>query len=152
VSSEWCTVYRRGGGLLRSQSSRVVVVAASVAALASVLGGAWVGIPKLDDWRKDYGTLPPSLRDDPVALFLGFDVASWDALQRTLRKGDRYAVVARGPSRFEVRNYAAYALLPAIQVTAPEDADVIVYYGTVGPASGCERIGKEACIVRRERA
>jgi len=127
----------------------VVVLAACVAALASAFGGAWVGIPKLDDWRKDYGTLTPALRDDPVALFLGFDVESWDALQRTLRNGDRYRMVARGPARFEVRNYAAYALLPAIQVTADEAADVVVYYGADAPAVGCTRIGAEVCIRRR---
>jgi hypothetical protein len=82
------------------RASAVVVLAACAAALATAFGRAWVGIPKLDDWRKDYGVLPPSLRDDPVALFLGFDVESWDALQRALRTGDRYLVVARGPTRF----------------------------------------------------
>jgi hypothetical protein len=126
-----------------------VVLAACAAALASALGGAWVGIPKLDDWRGPYGPLTPSLRDDPVALFLGFDVASWDALPRTLQKGDRYLVVVRGPMRFEVRNYAAYALLPAIQVTARDAADVVVCYGKDTPTARCTRIGKEVCIQRR---
>lgn len=136
----------------RPALSRVVVVAASLGALVSVLGGAKVGIPTLDDWRKDYGTLPPSLRDDPVARFLGFDVESWDALQRTLRRGDRYAIVARGPTRFEVRNYAAYALLPAIQVKEPDDADVVVYYGSGAPPGRCTRIGEDVCIERRGNA
>lgn len=130
--------------------SGVVALVASAAALASALGGAWVGVPKLDEWRKDYGILPPSLRDDPVALFLGFDVESWDALQRSLRKGDRYVIVARGPTRFEVRNYAAYALLPAIQVLSEEDADIVVYYGTDAPDARCTRIGDEVCLLRRE--
>ena len=134
-------------------ASAVGILAACAAALASAFGGAWVGIPKLDDWRKDYGTLTPALRDDPVALFLGFDVESWDALQRALRKGDRYLVVARGPTRFEVRNYAAYALLPAVQVTEEENADVVVYYaGAETPAGRCTRIGTEVCIDRRERS
>ena len=130
--------------------SGVVALVASAAALASALGGAWVGVPKLDEWRKDYGVLPPSLRDDPVALFLGFDVESWNALQRSLRKGDRYVIVARGPTRFEVRNYAAYALLPAIQVLSEEDANIVVYYGTDAPGAQCTRIGDEVCLLRRE--
>jgi hypothetical protein len=126
-----------------------VIVLALLGAVASAVGGSWVGTRQLDGWRKDYGVLPPSLRDDPVALFLGFDVESWDALQRTLRRGDRYRVVARGPTRFEVRNYAAYALLPAVQVTASEEADVVVYYGPGAPAGRCMRIGEEVCIERR---
>ena len=137
---------------VRPPWSAVVVVAACAAALASALGGTWVGVPKLDDWRGPYGPLTPSLRDDPVGLFLGFDVASWDALRRTLQKDDRYLVVARGPARFEVRNYAAYALLPAIQVASRDAADVVVYYGTDPPAARCTRIGKEVCIERLGRA
>lgn len=130
----------------------MVVLAACAAALASTVVGASVGAPKLDDWRKDYGTLPPALRDDPVALFLGLDVESWDALQRTLRKDDRYFVVVRGPKRFEVRNYAAYALLPAVQVNEEDGAEVVVYYGGDPPAARCTRIGKDVCIDRRERS
>ena len=133
------------------RASAVLVVAACVAALVSVLGSAWAGIPKLDDWRGPYGPLTDELRDDPVALFLGFDVASWDALERALGKGDRYLVVAAGPARFEVTNYAAYRLLPAIQVAREADADVVVYYGETAEAARCTRIGAEACIRRRER-
>jgi hypothetical protein len=133
-------------------ASAVVVRAACVAVLASVLGSAWVGIPKLDDWRTRYGPLTPELRDDPVALFLGFDVESWDALQRALGERERYLVVAQGPTRFEVRNYAAYALLPAIQVATQEDADVVVYYGTAASEASCTRIAAEVCIRRRERS
>lgn len=63
------------------------MLTACVVALASAMAGAWAGIPKLDDWRKDYyGTLPASLRDDPVALLLGFDVASWE---RSSAKSER---------------------------------------------------------------
>lgn len=130
--------------------SSALVVAASGAALLSAFGGAWIGVQELDDWRNGYDVVPASLRDDPVGLYLGFDVESWDALRSELHKGDRYAVVAHGPTRFEVRNYAAYTLLPAIQVTPDQDADVVVYYGRDPPAERCLRIGKEVCIVRRE--
>jgi hypothetical protein len=110
----------------------------------------WVGLPDLDGWRKPYGPLPGSLRDDPVGHFLGYDVRVWEALRRSIRRGDRYAVVARGEGRFEVRNYAAYALLPAIQVAEIADADVVVYYETEPPGPGCTPVGSEVCIVRRE--
>lgn len=138
-----------GVRLSKPRSGALLVVAAS-GALLSAFGGAWIGVQELDDWRQTYTGVPESLRDDPVGLFLGFDVESWDALRRALHKGDRYAVVAQGPTRFEVRNYAAYALLPAIQVTPEQDADVVVYYGRDPPAERCVRIGKEVCIVRRE--
>jgi hypothetical protein len=131
-----------------SRAGALVVIAASAAALLSALGGAWVGLQELDDARPHYENLPASLRDDPVGLYLGYDVATWDALGRTLGRGDRYAVVARGPGRHEVRNYAAYALLPAIQVLPDEDPDVVVHYGRARGADGCVRVGEEACIVR----
>jgi hypothetical protein len=134
----------------RPRPGAIVVVAASAAALLSAFGGAWIGVQELDDWQKSYVGVPESLRDDPVGLFLGFDVESWKALERELDKGDRYVVVARGPTRFEVRNYAAYALLPAIQVLPHQDADVVVYYRIESPAEPCVRIGKEVCVVRRE--
>ena len=128
----------RGGAL---------VAAASLAALVSALWGAWIGVSELDDWRREYGTLPPSLRDDPVALFLGYDDGVWETLRRSVDKGDRYAIVAVGEGRFEVRNYAAYTLLPAIQVSSPALADVVVYYG-VEPPAGCVVLGRDVCVER----
>ena len=132
---------------VRARAGHALAMLAAAAALVSSLGGAAVAVRKLDDWRTTYGDLEPQLRDDPVALFLGFDDATWEALARMLGEGDRYAVVAWGERRFEVRNYAAYRLLPAIQVARPRDADVVVYYATAAP-DGCIRVGKEACVVR----
>ena len=130
---------------------RVLVVVASLAALVSAVGGAFAGLPELDEWRRDYGAMPESLRDDPIAVFLGFDDDVWETLRQSARKGDRYAVVARGERRFEVRNYAAFSLLPAIQVLDPADADVVIYYQTDPPAgSRCRAIGDGVCLLRRE--
>ena len=128
--------------------SRVLGLGALLGTLLSAVLGFWFGTPSLDNWRRDHGFLP-ELRDDPVARLLGFDIESWDALQETLRRGDRYRVVARGPTRFEVRNYAAYALLPAVQVRTNEEADVVVYFGAGAPVGRCTRIGEEVCIERR---
>jgi hypothetical protein len=132
---------------VRARAGDVLAVLTALAALASALVGGWFTVRTLDDWRTTYGQLEPELRDDPVALFLGFDDATWEALARVVGEADRYAVVATGERRFEVRNYAAYRLLPAIQVARPRDADVVVYYATAGPGD-CRQVGKEACVVR----
>lgn len=124
---------------------------ASVAALMSALGGAVAGLPQLNEWRQDYGAMPESLRDDPIAAFLGFDDEVWEALRQSARKGDRYAIVAEGERRFEVRNYAAFSLLPAVQVLDPADANLVIYYETDPPVgSRCTRVAERVCLLRRE--
>jgi hypothetical protein len=135
---------------VRAPVGHALVVIAAVAALASALLGGWYAARKLDDWRTTYGELPPGIRDDPVALFLGYDDATWEELGRVLGRGDRYAVVASGEGRFEVSNYAAYRLLPAIEVPRAQDADVVVHFRPAAAPPGCAPVGKDACIVRRE--
>ena len=138
--------------LSRSALSRALVVAATTGALASALWGASVVVPALDDWRGPYGPLTEDLRDDPVGHFLGFDDAVWQSLRRSVGVGDRYAVVTAGEARFEVRNYAAYTLLPAVQVSDPAEADVVIHYGVAPPRPECTTVGPDVCIVRRERS
>ena len=118
----------------------------------SALWGARVVVPALDDWRGPYGPLTEDLRDDPVGHFLGFDDAVWESLRRSVGRGDRYAVVAAGEAPFEVLNYAAYTLLPAVQVSDPRRADVVIYYGVASPPAGCRVVGPDVCLVRRERS
>jgi hypothetical protein len=134
---------------VRARAGHALVVVAAVAALAVALVGGWFTARKLDDWRTTYGELAPEIRDDPVGVFLGFDDATWEELRRLLERGDRYAVVAAGEGQHEVRNYAAYRLLPAIQVLRPVDAEVVVHYRPEPAPSGCAPVGKDACIVRR---
>jgi hypothetical protein len=137
----------------RSTLSTALVAAATAAALVSALWGLRVVVPALDDWRAAYGPLSEDLRDDPVGHFLGFDDAVWEALSRAVGQGDRYAVVASGDGRFEIGNYAAYRLLPAVRVSDPEHADVVVYYGVEPPPdTGCTTLGADVCVVRRERS
>ena len=128
------------------------MVVAAVAALGSALYGGWLTARKLDDWRTTYGELALEIRDDPVAVFLGYDDATWEALGGLLHRGDRYAIVASGEGRFEVRNYAAYRLLPAIQVLELSDADVVVHFRQQAPPPGCTPVGEDACVVRRDSA
>ena len=118
----------------------------------SALWGASVVAPALDDWRGPYGPLTEDLRDDPVGHFLGFDDAVWESLRRSVGRADRYAVVAAGGTRFEVLNYAAYTLLPAVQVSDPERADVVIYYGVAAPYPECTVVGPDVCVARRERS
>ena len=93
--------------------------------------------------------MPPELSDDPVAHLYGFGEPVWIELRDSVGEGDRYAVVAEGDGQHEIRNYAAYSLLPGIQVSDPADADIVIYYGVPPPATGCVPVGKDVCIVRR---
>ena len=137
--------------LSRGALSRALAAAVTAAALVSVLWGASLVVPALDDWRGPYGPLTEDLRDDPVGLFLGFDDAVWESLRRSVGRGDRYTVVTAGEARFEVLNYAAYTLLPAVQVSDPGDADVVIYYEVASPDPECATVGPDVCVVRRER-
>jgi hypothetical protein len=144
-------VRRASANLSLSTLGRALAAAATAGALVSALWGASVVVPALDDWRGPYGPLTEDLRDDPVGHFLGFDDAVWEALRRSVGRGDRYAVVAAGEARFEVRNYAAYTLLPAVQVSDPGKADVVIYYGVASSDPECTAVGRDVCVVRRER-
>ena len=134
----------------RAVLGRGLAVSASFAALVSAFWGLKVGLPRLDDARQYWNALEPSLRDDPVAELYGFGEPLWKELRRSVGKGDHYAVVATGEGQHEIRNYAAYSLLPAIQVRDPADADVVIYYGVAAPpGADCVRVGKHVCVVRR---
>ena len=132
----------------RAVLSRALAVSASLAALVSAFWGLKIGLPRLDDTRQFWNELAPSLRDDPVADLYGFGEPVWVELRRSVGAGDRYAVIAEGDGQHEIRNYAAYSLLPAIQVRDPADADVVIYYSVAAPAEGCLSVGKEVCVVR----
>jgi hypothetical protein len=123
---------------------------ASVAALASAVWGVKVVLPQLDGWRDYYGARDPVAREHEIELSLGFDVDEWERLRSSLGAGDRYVVVADGLNQHEVRNYAAYSLLPAIQVGEIGEANVVVYYATDSATEpSCARIGPNICIARR---
>jgi hypothetical protein len=104
-----------------------------------------------NELRERYGPLEPARREDEIVRSLGFDSDVWERLRSSVRAGDRFNIVAQGMDQHEVRNYAAYALLPAIQVTDRSAADVVVYY-EIDPPAGvrCRPIGERVCVVRRE--
>ena len=110
--------------------------------------GLHISLPRLDEGRGFWGALAPSLRDDPVADLYGFGEPVWVELRRSVRAGDRYAVVAEGDGQHEIRNYAAYSLLPAVQVRDPEDANVVIYYDVASPRDGCVPVREGVCVVR----
>jgi hypothetical protein len=130
---------------------RLLAVSASLAALVGAYAGLRIGIPRLDDARAYWAVLAPEVSDDPVAHLYGFDEPVWIELRDSVGAGDRYAVVAEGEGQHEIRNYAAYSLLPGIQVSVSDlaNADVVIYYDVPPPATGCVPVGKNVCIVRR---
>ena len=121
----------------------------AIAALASTLWGLKVGLPALNSTRTYWEATPQQIRDDPVAELYGFGDGRWERLARYLGEGDLYAVVAQGEGEHEVRNYAAYRLLPAIQVRAAAEANVVIHYEVGESRVGCVRVARGICIVRR---
>ncbi len=121
----------------------------AIAALASTFWGLKVGLPALNFTRNYWEATPQHIRDDPVAKLYGFGDGRWEQLARSLGEGDRYAVVVQGEGEHEIRNYAAYRLLPAIQVRAASEANVVVHYEVGESRSDCTQIGRDICIVRR---
>jgi hypothetical protein len=132
----------------RAGLARLLATGAALVALASAFMGLKVGVPRLDDTRRFWNELAPSLRDDPVADLYGFGEPLWLQLERRVGRGDRYAVVAEGDGQHEIRNYAAYRLLPAIQVRDPADADVVIYYDVSPPDTSCIPVSEDVCVVR----
>jgi len=140
----------RDNGWQHLPSSRELLVVVVIAtALLSAVAGARVLIPELEDWRAGFGD--EALRDNAAARALGFDPAAWEFLDGEVRSSDRYAIVTANPSPFEVRNFAAYWLLPAVRVVDPRRADVVVYVDDVAPRDAyCFEGRQHVCVVRRE--
>lgn len=135
--------------MLRSSGALVAVAAA--AALASAVWGAYVGLERMDEARVYYAGLEPAEREDEIELALGFDSELWDEIRKSVRADDRFIVVSDAFEQHEVRNYAAYTLLPAIQVSDIEKATVVLYYANDPPAgSQCVLLGRDVCLERRD--
>ena len=107
-------------------------------------------MPQLDAWRETYAAQEPERRELEALLSLGFEVDTWERLRRSLREGDRYYVAAAVPYQHEIRNYAGYALLPAVRATDVENANVVVYWQLDPPAGQpCVDVGQDVCVLRR---
>lgn len=129
--------------------SVVAALVFAAAALHSALTSARVVLPDLDVWRHEYRRLEPIERERAALRSLGFDPDTWVALRVSLSEVDRYHIVADVEYQHEIRNYAGYALLPAVLVPEPEDADVIVYWAQRPADQDCVLIGHEVCVVHR---
>lgn len=107
-------------------------------------------VPQLDEWRETYSEQTPERREQEALLSLGFEVETWERLQQAVRDGDRYYVAAIVPYQHEIRNYAGYALLPAVRAPDLESANVVVYW-QLDPQAGlpCVDVGQDVCVHRR---
>jgi hypothetical protein len=133
------------------RSSNALVAAAATTALVSAVWGAYVGIGRMDEARSYYASLTPAERENEIELALGFDSPLWDEIRRAVRADDRYHVVSEALEQHEVRNYASYTLLPAIQVTDVEQATLVLYWANEPPAgSPCVELSPDVCVERRE--
>ena len=136
-----------------SRAGDLLVVVAAVAALVSAVWGASLALDRMNEARDYYSGLEPALREEEIELSLGFDSEEWRRIRGSVRAEDRFAVVSDAFEQHEVRNYASYTLLPAIQVADPEDATVVLFWGARPPdGSPCTPLGENACIERRGRA
>ena len=120
-------------------------------ALAASVWSTWIGVPRLADARGYWSNVDAGLRDDPVADIYGLGEPLFEALEQSIRPEDRFLIVADAPEQHEVRNYAAYRLLPAVQVSDAGRADVVVYYKVEPPETGCAPLAKDVCLVRTTR-
>jgi hypothetical protein len=135
------------------REARVAVSVVAAAVLLSAIWNAYLAIENMDRARDQYTELTTAEREQEVERSLGFDLATWNAIRRAVGEDDRFAVVSDAPEQHEVRNYAAYVLLPAIQVPDPEEATVVLYWATPPPAgAACEPLAANVCLERRGRA
>lgn len=103
--------------------------------------------------RTYYASLEQAEREAEIELALGFDHRLWSEIRRAVRDDDRFVVVSDAFEQHEVRNYAAYSLLPAIQVSSVEDATVVIYWANEPPVgSPCVELGRNVCAERRDRS
>lgn len=104
----------------------------------------------MDRARDYYVSLEPEEREQEIELALRFDHALWREIREAVDADDRFAVVSEAPEQHEVRNYANYALLPAIQASTVEEASLVIYYASTPPSgSSCEPLGSNVCVERR---
>jgi hypothetical protein len=125
--------------------ARSVAAALAAAALLVALGSAVNDFPVTWDWLSDQHAqfAPLSAREraqEPGTAQL-LPVDAFDFFRSKLRDGDRFYIAAKrggfqtGVDRATAsRIFARYYLLPAVQVDAPEDADIVFTVG-VSPKS-----------------
>lgn len=119
-----------------------VAIAALVVSTGLTAGPLW---DQLGTYRDLYGPLSASDRERTAGTLNAFDAASWDELRARVHRGDRYAVIGQPETSQDAttenlvaRTYASFWLLPAVQVSSPRNADVLVYFKPPTPPPGAE--------------
>lgn len=129
---------------------RRVVAALAIAAVsfASVwIGGARI-LPRLRTVREQYVHVSGDDAAHTAASWWGFDAQAFDFYRDHLRRHDRYFIqtpaglpwgsIDQGTA---VRQYAAFWLLPSVQVEDPSQANVVLSYGASPTALGLKLAG-----------
>jgi hypothetical protein len=122
-----------------------VAAAAAVAALVVALGSGINDLPGTWDWlssqHDQFAHLTPQERAQEPGTAQLLPVDAFDFFRSKLHDGDRYYIAAKrggfetGVDRATAsRIFARYYLLPAIQVDAPAEADIVFTVG-VDPKS-----------------
>ena len=122
-----------------------MAAASAVAALLVALGSGINDFPVTWDWlssqHADFAHLSATERRQAPGTAQLLPVDAFDFFRRKLHDGDRYYIAAK-PGWFETgvdratasRIFARFYLLPAIQVDAPNDANIVFTVG-VDPKS-----------------
>jgi hypothetical protein len=132
--------------------ARTVAAASAVAALLVALGSGINDFPVTWDWlssqHAEFAHLSPAERRQEPGTAQLLPVEAFDFFRSKLRDGDHYYIAAKrggfetGVDRATAsRIFARYYLLPAIQVDAPDEADVVFTVG-VDPKSLGVRLGR----------
>lgn len=132
--------------------ARTVAAALAVAALLLALGSGINDFPVTWDWlssqHSEFARLSPAERRQEPGTAQLLPVDAFDFFRSKLRDGDRYYIAAK-PGGFQTgvdrttasRIFARYYLLPAIQVDAPDEADIVFTVG-VDPKSLGVRVAR----------
>ena len=151
---------RTTGADLDARRDRLRIAIAVVAATSLVLSaviGLQATIDGLRDWYDRYSSETTPVRERAAGERHRFDAAAWDELRGYLGLGDRYIVVTpKGAAEGWVdrgvvtRTYAAYRLLPAIQVIDAAEANAVVYIDAEPPPDAvCVDVARRHCVVRQ---
>jgi hypothetical protein len=133
--------------------ARVGLAVVAAAVLLSSIWNASLVLERMNAAREHHAAFTSAEREEAIERALGFDVAVWGEIRQAVGANDRFLVVSDAFEQHEVRNYAGYLLLPAIQVSDPEDATVVLYWATAPPRdSACVRLADDVCLERRGRA
>ena len=147
----------RARGALR-QRLAFVILAMVVVSASLALPVTWL---ELDQLRDAFGDMSTLRRERRAGVLNELDSSAWDFARAHVRKGDTYLIVTHGrrgdgTTRDGItRAYASYWLLPAVQVSERERADVLIFVradpfvdADPPPDAACETQSRSMCVKR----